>query len=283
MHKRGLPRWRKVSQYSPQILLYHQLCFFHISDALKKNPHFWQQDFNNRVFCYLNCQAVQTIRRGNIGHFQTTNTCSKLDCEILLIAGKTAIFLHNRKLNNCSACPLNIYLIQRQRIWKPAAITNLLTRNLEMQMFATQLGGQVVPTSFKPVPFTLLKDPPPRTKGTGFCCLSLFFCHDSFAMLRLHDDKVVVNCSYGATTAHFAQRNSINWADSAHEHDKRRAIGINRECACLKSVTSLAVCVFQKNPLWAPFSKTSVMDHLKRQQEAETQQTFAFHLKTIVV
>lgn len=128
---------------------------------------------------------MQTIRRGNIGHFQTTNTCSKLDCEILLIAGKTAIFLHNRKLNNCSARPLNIYLIQRQRIWKPAAITNLLTRNLEMQMFATQLGGQVVPTSFKPVPFTLLKDPPPRTKGTGFCCLSLFFlpwflCHAAF-------------------------------------------------------------------------------------------------------
>lgn len=58
---------------------------------------------------------------------------------------------------------------------------------------------------------------------------------------------------------------------------------ITKNCTLCVHASVLAVCVFQKNPLWAPFSKMSVMDHLKRQQEAETQQTFAFHLKTIVV
>lgn len=102
------------------------------------------------------------------------------------------IFLHKRKWNSRDAHPLNTSLIQRGRIWKSAAIRNPLTKNLEMQICATQLGGQVAATSFEPITWrALLKAPRRRTKRTRFCCFGIFFlpcclCLVAFTWQRSH-------------------------------------------------------------------------------------------------
>lgn len=95
--------------------------------------------------------------------FETTTTSSRVRSsrrsfvsEILLIADKTILYSFFCTKENETAVTLfhhqlHMSLIQRRRIWKSAAIRNLLAKNLEMQMCATQLGGPVAATSFQPI------------------------------------------------------------------------------------------------------------------------------------
>lgn len=125
-------------------------------------------------------------------------------------------------------------------------------------MHATQLSGQADTISFKPVPWCTSSSkrdwfllPWPFFGGEYFC----------FALWRLHDDDVVVDSSYGAPNVHFAQGNSINWADSASRTQTQANWNKHRMCMpkeerdVIKNRTlcvhasMLAVCVFPKNPL----------------------------------